>query len=214
MDLKFIFRNNTLKEKFTNIFHNNSFLGPLSISGPGSDLTQTEFIRKEIPILIKKYKVKSFMDAPCGDFFWMQYVTLDGIKYIGIDIVKEIIKNNKKKYKNTQRKFICKNIVSDTLPYADVILIRDCWVHLSNKDIFLCIKNLKQNHIKYLLTTSFTNRNSNKDLDDIWRPINLERPPFNFPKPIEVIIENCTEGDGIYSDKSLILWEISKLTFV
>src|SRR5665648_506237 len=105
---------------------------------------------------------------------------------------------------------MCKNIVSDKLPKADLILIRDCWVHLSNSDIFLCINNLKHNNIKYLLTTSFTNRKSNNELDDIWRPLNLELSPFNFPKPIELINENCTEEDGLYSDKSLLLWEISK----
>ena len=212
MDLKFIFRNNTLKEKFTNIFHNNSFLGSVSNSGPGSDLLQTQIIRNEIPKLFKKYNIKSIIDGPCGDFYWMQYVDLVNVKYTGVDIVAKLIKDNKRKYENSQRKFICKNIVSDKLPNADLILIRDCWVHLNNNEILLCIKNLKQNNIKYLLTTSFTNRSSNKELDDIWRPINLELSPFNFPKPIEVIIENCTENDSVFSDKSLLLWEISRLS--
>ena len=44
-----------------------------------------------------------------------------------------------------------------------------------------------------------------------WRPINLEKKPFNFPKPIITINEECDEMDGIYSDKCICLWEIEEL---
>jgi hypothetical protein len=97
------------------------------------------------------------------------------------------------------------------LPKAELILIRDCWVHLSYADIFSCIDNLKKNKIQYLLTTSFINLNLNKELDGIWRPLNLEIEPFNFPQPIQILNENCTEDNGNYSDKSLLIWEISNL---
>ena len=204
-------RKNYIIEKFTNVYLNNSFQGTESISGPGSGFLQTQIIRNSIPQILKKYNIKSFIDGPCGDYHWMKHVDIGNIKYIGIDIVEVMIKENKIKYETLNRNFICKNIVSDKLPDADLILIRDCWVHLSNSDILLCINNLSHNKIKYLLTTSFTNRSFNKELDEIWRPLNLELPPFNFPPPIEIINEHCTENDGIYSDKSLLLWEISSL---
>lgn len=212
MKLKFVFQKNFLKQTFTDYYHNNTFNGRESVSGGGSDLIQTDVIRVEIPKLLKKLDVKEFIDAPCGDFYWMQHVILNGINYTGIDIVGDIIRENKKKYKSDQRKFICKNIIADKLPKAELILIRDCWVHLSYEDIFSCIDNLKKNKIQYLLTTSFINLSLNKELEGIWRPLNLEIEPFNFPQPIQIINENCTEDSGNYSDKSLLLWEISKLT--
>jgi hypothetical protein len=210
--LNFI-KNRNIQRKFTSIFYSNSFEGSVSKSGPGSDLVQTQVIRDEIPKLLIKYKIKSLIDAPCGDFYWMQLLYLENVNYVGIDIVEEIIKINSQRFQNPLRKFICKNIITDKLPDADLILIRDCWVHLTTKDVFSCIKNLKQNNIRYLLTTSFTNLETNLELDNIWRPLNLGRAPFNFPKPMETIIENCTENDGIYSDKSLLLWEISNLPY-
>jgi glycosyltransferase domain-containing protein len=206
------FRNRQLlQKKFTTIFKNNSFVGTDSISGPGSDLIQTKIIRNELPKIIEKYVVKTFIDAPCGDFYWMQYVSMENVYYIGLDIVSPIIKKNTELYANNKRTFLCKNIITDKLIDADIILIRDCWVHLSNTDIFNCVKNLKRSNIKYLLTTSFPNLAVNVELTAIWRPINLQINPFYFPKPLEVINENCTEDEGIYSDKSLILWEISNL---
>jgi hypothetical protein len=39
----------------------------------------------------------------------------------------------------------------------------------------------------------------------------LQEKPFNFSSPILVINENCTEGDGEYKDKSMALWDISKV---
>jgi hypothetical protein len=204
-------KNKKIQKKFTDIFYNNSFVGSDSISGPGSDLTQTEVIRNEIPKLFEKYRIKSFIDAPCGDLYWMQHVKLEGISYIGIDIVKELIIINTKKFNNSTKKFACKNIITDKLPNADLVLIRDCWVHLNSKDVFSCINNLKRNSIRYLLTTSFTSLTSNRELINIWRPLNLELAPFNFPTPIIIMNENCTEEGGIYSDKSLLMWEISEL---
>jgi hypothetical protein len=44
-----------------------------------------------------------------------------------------------------------------------------------------------------------------------WRPINLERAPFNWPAPVELIVEECTESGGVFADKSLGLWRIDAL---
>lgn len=211
MNILKLFNDRKIQKKFTNIFRNNSFGGSVSLSGTGSDLIQTRIIIDKIPELINKYNIKSLIDAPCGDFFWMQHVNLDNVKYTGIDIVKELIRRNTQKYSRSNRKFISKNIITDRLPDGDIILIRDCWVHLSINDVQASVNNLKRSKIKYLLTTSFTDMYSNYELTGIWRPINLELPPFNFPCPLFVLNEECTEDNGRYKDKSLVLWEISSL---
>ena len=200
-----------LKSKFKEIHDKNLFLGNESISGPGSDLLQTEIISKAIPELLVRHRMKTFIDAPCGDLYWMQHVRLNEVKYIGLDIVEELVKKNNQKFSQDNRSFLCKNIVIDSLPEADIVFIRDCWVHLSNEDVFKCIMNLKSSGIKYLLTTSFSDVTINKELTKIWRPLNLEIAPFNFPKPIEIINEGCRENDGKFKDKCIMLWDITTL---
>ncbi|MFN5620546.1 MAG: hypothetical protein ACK478_04520 [Flavobacteriales bacterium] len=200
-----------LKNRFTEIYKKNLFNGGDSISGQGSDMFQTRIISVEIPKLLKKLNVKTFLDAPCGDFFWMQHVDLSGIDYVGLDIVDELVANNNQQFGNDSRKFVCKNIVNDLLPMGELIMIRDCWVHLSNANVLASVENLKRSKVTYLLTTSFPNIKSNPDLTGIWRPINLTLPPFNFPQPMEIITEGCTENEGRYADKSLMLWKISDL---
>lgn len=44
-----------------------------------------------------------------------------------------------------------------------------------------------------------------------WRPIDFTIPPFNFPTPLYLLNEGCTEADGLFEDKSLGLWEIDSL---
>ena len=201
-------------KKITNIYQNNLFKGKESRSGEASNMIQTTTIRKEIPLLIKELKIKSLIDAPCGDFFWMREVELPVERYIGVDIVKDIVENNQIKYGNKQMIFKELNIIKDVMPMTDMILCRDCLVHLSFKQGIQVIKNFKKSGSKYLLITTFVNRLSNNDLGKgFWRTINIEKSPFNFPNPIKIINENCTEQNGKYSDKSLGLFLLKDIHF-
>jgi len=93
-----------------------------------------------------------------------------------------------------------------------LIFSRDCLVHLSYKDAIKIIHNFKKSGSKYLLTTTFTNREENIDLGDgFWRVLNLQKAPFNFPEPIKLINEKCTEENNMFVDKCLGLWLIDDL---
>lgn len=204
--------NKTTKQIFEDIFKNNSWKGRTSSSGRGSDPDQTQKIIKEIPVLLKDMGISTILDIPCGNFNWMQHVDLSGIKYIGADIVKEIVKNNKSKYKMKNISFKYMNLIESKIPKVDLVLVRDCLVHMSYDDIFKSLKNIRDSKSRYLLTTTFTGRLSNNDITTGgWYPFNLQIAPFSFPKPIRIINEGCTQGKLSYTDKSLGLWKISKI---
>ena len=142
----------------------------------------------------------------------MKDTKLDLDKYIGVDIVPEIIANNQQKYSNETRTFINLDIIKDRLPQADIILCRDCLVHLPFKDVFATIKNFKESNSKYLLSTTFPESRKNRNIDTgLWRPINLQIKPFSFPNPIKLINEKYSEN-GKYTDKSLGLWKLEDIS--
>src|SRR5215212_9991686 len=64
---------------FDQIVAENYWRDPESLSGAGSNLRQTETLRRELPGLLSKLSIRSLLDAPCGDFHWMQHVDLRGI---------------------------------------------------------------------------------------------------------------------------------------
>lgn len=216
--LNSLFKNNKSYNQyiFTKIYEKDLFNqrssndNNVSKSGSGSDLEQTKEIIKHLPLLLKKYNVKSVLDVPCGDFYWMQHVNLEGVNYIGSDIVKKVVQTNNDKFQNDTVKFIELDIINDDIPTVDLILCRDLLVHLKNDQILEALKNIKRSNCKYLLTTSFKNTAKNIDNEKIgfWRPINLELEPFNLENPIDSIFENCTEANGKHNDKYLLLYQL------
>lgn len=199
-----------MKDIFTDIYLRNGWGDFESVSGPGSNLSQTQIIREKLPDLIRKFSVKTFLDIPCGDFNWMQEVELDIDLYIGADIVDEIVEINNLKYRNEHRYFTKLDLTQNPLPAVDLVFCRDCLVHLSLLDILKSLTNLKNSQSKYLLTTTFTQIENNPDIvTGGWRPLNFQKKPFCFPEPLSMINENCpTEG---FSDKSLGLWKIADI---
>ncbi|MEZ4978334.1 MAG: class I SAM-dependent methyltransferase [Chitinophagales bacterium] len=211
--LRSSFKQDNVEDTFQKIFNSNFWGSKESISGVGSNLEQTETLIIELSKLLQSREdINSVLDLPCGDFNWMQKVDLTGINYIGADIVKPLIENNLKSFEKEGRTFRHLNLISDELPKVDLVIVRDCLVHLSEENIALAISNLKRSGSKYLLSTSFVDRKQNKNIKNgDWRPINLELTPFNFPKPELSILENCTEARGKYKDKTMGLWKISDL---
>ena len=202
----------TRKNIFTDIYLNNKWGDKYSLSGTGSNLNQTKIILKEIANTIKRYEIKNILDIPCGDFYWMREIDFTGLNYIGGDIVSELINENIKKFKRSNINFQIIDVLEDDIPDSDLIFCRDCFVHFSFEDIFEALKNIKKKNSKYFMTTNFVERNHNDDIPTgAWRTINLCKPPFNFPEPSLIILENCPESDNQFSDKSLSLWEVKNI---
>ena len=197
---------------FTAIYRADSWHGKDSVSGPGSEIEQTKVVINELPTLLKKINISKMLDIPCGDFHWMKNVDLSGIDYIGADVVKKIIINNRENYARDGISFQHLNLIEDKLPKVDLVFCRDCLVHFSNANVLLALKNIFDSQSEYLLTTTFIDRKENQDINTgQWRALNLELPPFMLPKPIEIIVEENTESDGAYKDKALGLWRISDI---
>ena len=142
----------------------------------------------------------------------MKHMTLGIDEYIGTDIVSELVRQNQQLYGGARRRFIRLDLTRDQLPQVDLILCRDCLVHFSLQEVFSVFKNFKRSKSRYLLVTTFTGVWPNKEIaTGEWRPLNLQLPPFNLPRPLRIINEKCTEANGVYADKSLGLWRLEDL---
>lgn len=208
---KYLFRNMSPGEIFSHLYKTNAWGDPESKSGPGSNSAQTDVVVKELSALLKELSISKMLDIPCGDFAWMNRVDLNGVIYHGADIVPEVVEANKR-FEGPNISFSQMDIVRSRLPKADLILVRDCFIHFRNSDIFRSLRNICNSSTPYLLTTTFTMREKNVDIPTgCWRPVNLQIPPFNFPDPLMLINEGCTDGDllfGLHRDKCLGLWRI------
>ena len=194
--LNFFFSENFLREKiFKYIFLSGYWLDyniekNQSRSGSGSNLDQSEYLKKELKIFFKEKKVKKILDIGCGDFKWMSSL-LDEIDfdfYRGIDIVDFLISENIKNYQNSKIKFTKMDIVKDDMNFLeeyDFVLIRHVFIHLKNSNIKKVLDKIKKINFNYLCITSDPKVRINKDLktEGRYRDINMMISPF--------FLENC-----------------------
>jgi SAM-dependent methyltransferase len=200
----------SLAERFARIYQTNLWSDTESRSGLGSSLDATRRLREELPALLRRLRARSLLDVPCGDFNWMRQVDLEGVAYVGGDIVGPIIEANRARYETAGRRFMTMDVTTGPLPRADVVLCRDCLVHFSFANIVAAFRAITASGAAYLLTTTFLTRETNADIvDGDWRPLNLTRAPFFLPEPEVVLLEECTEEGGAYADKALALWRVS-----
>ena len=204
--LQSILKEKNCTKRFERIYAENYWGSTESKSGAGSTLDATQALREKMREAFTRYRIASVLDIPCGDFHWMSHVDLSGINYLGADIVQNVVDSNDQKFSNHHVRFRKMNLISDTIPSVDLILTRDCLVHLSYHCIFSALKNIAQSGSKYLLATTFLEA-ENRDIETgQWRAIHLEKKPFFLPKPLEYINDH---GPGELGwSKFLGLWDI------
>jgi len=202
-----------LAARFERIERTNLWGAATSVSGLGSEDRATAAIRDALPALLQRLVARSLLDAPCGDAGWIGGLTRD-VAYTGIDIVPSLIDANRARVARGELagRFLVADITRDSLPTADVILCRDCLVHLSFQNIARAVARFRASGARFLLVTTFPEWEDNRDCEDgDWRALNMEKPPFDWPAPRELINEACEEGGGGWRDKSLGLWRLDEL---
>lgn len=202
-----------LAAHFERIVQTNLWGAATSASGLGSETAAAAAVREALPNLLQRLGVRSLLDAPCGDAGWIADCVQD-FDYTGVDIVSSLIAANTLRAQRGEiaGRFLTADITRDPLPGVDLILCRDCLVHLGFNNIQCAVTQFRASGAQWLLTTTFPEWKINLDCEDgDWRALNMQCAPFNWLTPAELINERCDEGDGGWRDKSLGLWRLSDL---
>ena len=189
---------------FNEVYRNRTWATGESVSGPGSTLDMTVTLRAQLATIFGKLGIRSIVDAPCGDMTWMRKMDYQFDKYIGVDVVPDLISvlNGEKFPENYH--FQVGNITTDILPVADAILCRDCLVHLPFVAAVEVRRLWKLADFRFVFTTTFPGRPQNVDCAvGHWRPLNMELSPFGWPEPLLVLSEG---HPAPFEDKSIGVW--------
>jgi 2-polyprenyl-3-methyl-5-hydroxy-6-metoxy-1,4-benzoquinol methylase len=152
-------------------------------SGGGSNPYHTVEYRCFLDKFIGMNKVNSIVDIGCGDWQFSQFLNLNNINYLGLDVVPSVIKKNSDKFSSKNIKFslMCDDLIQ--VPSADLLIMKDVLQHLPNKNI-TDFANIVFPKFKFcLLTNSFNKLNSLSNIEikhGEFRTLDLSAPPYSL----------------------------------
>lgn len=198
------------REVFTRIYEESKWGGIKGqyCSGSGSTEDHASLYSEVVRSFIKDKTIHSVLDLGCGDFTVGAKIQTEGVRYVGIDIVDDLITRNQREFGSAEVSFHCLDIILDELPNADLCLIRQVLQHLSNAQIMEVLHKIKK--YKYVLVTEhypspFVKPIPNKDkphgedvriYDD--SAVYLDMPPFNLK--IAAVILDAVAGKSLVKD--------------
>ncbi len=206
----------TRSETFTEIFVDNKWGSAESVSGTGSTRQATGALVPQLLALISARNINVFIDAPCGDFNWSAPIAAAVGKYLGFDIVPQVIERARSRAASFAGKaeFALLDLVEGPVPRGDILMCRDCLVHLDLASAQRAIANMRASGTTWLLLTTFPDVEINREATTgRWRPVNLEKPPFNLPPPVQLIVERPgLKPHERFGVKALGLWSSEQLS--
>ncbi|RKM91012.1 class I SAM-dependent methyltransferase [Aquimarina sp. BL5] len=198
------------KDAMEQIYEKNLWGSNSSLFYSGSGSHDPEIVKPYIDVLISflgSFKgLLTVCDLGCGDFNIGKELVAHTKRYIAVDIVSELIKHNKEKFKEENLEFHCLDISADALPSGDCVLLRQVLQHLSNVEIHRILSKLT--NFKYVILTEHIPEGYFEPNIDIisGQGIRLKKqsgldvlaPPFNFKvkeeKQLSAIILNNHNG--------------------
>ncbi len=154
------------------------------------------------------------LDLGCGDFSVGRQLVKHASKYIGVDVVPELIAHHRAVNQLPNVEFVCLDMTRDDLPDADVCLVRQVFQHLSNEQILAVLPKLTK--FSCVIVTEHCPSESDclPNLDKVHGSgirlfshsgVFLDKAPFDrFVKSADVLLEVPGHGFIDYDRPSVI----------
>ncbi|CAN5168303.1 hypothetical protein BH10PSE9_BH10PSE9_13590 [soil metagenome] len=147
-------------------------------SGAGSSEAATVTYRAYLSGFLREKKIRSVVDAGCGDWQSSRLIDWTGIHYLGIDVSSVALKNTAQ-YSSSSIQFREGDVRSDDLPGANLLLMKDVLQHWPTADILAFLPKLGRFRF-CLITNDFDpNRRFRPEIRaGAHEPVDLTKPPF------------------------------------
>lgn len=135
-----------------------------------------EFLQK----FLREKSIQSVVDVGCGDWQFSRLIEWGNIQYLGLDVVPEVIRQNQRQFATENISFAALDATRESLPPADLLLVKDVLQHWPNETIQNFLPNLK--NYRYTLITNDADERTNVDINfGKHRAVDITLPPFSFP---------------------------------
>src|SRR6266545_4139062 len=129
-----------------------------NVWGGGSGLGSNPQVARAYMMFLQAFifnnPVASVVDIGCGDWQFSQFINWGERRYLGIDVVANVIDANQKRFARANISFTCADPLDDSFqpPAGDLLLMKDVLQHLSNANVQKMLKLVWR--FKYALITN------------------------------------------------------------
>lgn len=184
-----------------------------SASGPGSSSRASaealEFLRR----IIAEHNIGSILDLGCGDWHWMRHLGLPRpsgdafVTYEGWDASEAMVASLSKEFGGEGISFQVKDITTEPLPAAELIIARDVLFHIDIAIAQEMVKRIRTG-ARFFAATSFLGVTRNRNIEaympiEGWgfHKVNMDIAPFDLAPNLVGCVEEkeCSHtGDKRY----------------
>jgi SAM-dependent methyltransferase len=175
-----------IQDVFREVYRRNEWGGVKGdfCSGSGSEPLQTAAYTEAVRAFVRQRDIKAVVDLGCGDYRVGRLLRTTGVRYVGVDIVPELIERNRKIFADEETQFECCDLLEDELPAGDVCLVRQVLQHMSNREIGRAVARLGR--YPYVLIT-----------EHLPAPDRLVQPNLDKPHGADTRV---VDGSGVFLD--------------
>jgi len=170
-------------------------------SGSGSTLEFTREYRAYLEHFMRTHRVRSVVDAGCGDWSFSSTIDWGDASYLGVDIASDVIAAVRNKHETGKIRFQVGDITEE-LPAADLLISKDVLQHVSNRLVHRFIRNnLRKGKYKWVILTNDRGSHNPDVVNGRFRAIDLAAAPFEVKGLVDLPI---TFGDETGKITSLL----------
>jgi SAM-dependent methyltransferase len=149
-------------------------------SGRGSTPENTVAYRGLVEGFLREHHIRSVVDIGCGDWAFAHLTDWGSVDYLGLDTVPSVIAANARRY-GPRFRFGALDVSRESLPSADLVIIKDVFQHWPNDEIRRFIPRLSIYRFALITNDAFPGRDLNTDIAMTgYRPIDLRMSPFHL----------------------------------
>ena len=160
---------------FTRIYDRNEWVFG---SGEGSLPRTTGEYRTFLQSFLREKNIRSVTDAGCGDWQFSQMIDWAGIEYTGVDVVPDVIEKNEKQFAASSIHFRCQDLLTEELPPADLLILKDVLQHLPFTAISRILSFSPQ--YRFILVTNDAATANDDTVIGGYRALDLRLSPFGL----------------------------------
>lgn len=152
-------------------------------SGPGSCAQTTIEYRAFLERFLALNEIGSIVDIGCGDWQFSRYLNLEGRRYLGYDVVPELVQRNRMLHGAGNIRFAPMPVDRREIEAGDLLVIKDVLQHLPDREIAAFHDEVFPRFQRCLVVNSFRKHDTMRNIDIApgeFRCLDLKAAPYGF----------------------------------